>query len=366
MLSATLPPNETTRLTHEFLYCPTNLLCQIQSVFFIFSLKFLICVFFFFNEIFASFLLSFMASHSNINVDLTRQWYEIRDLLLGHNYLKQDVKRAIKLATVCKHPDAYWLTVSCARKNVKTSKEVRDVFLSLREDPRALCFSGLLGDNDALLRCAAETGYAFAQAMMAEWSEGKERFDWAQRAALQGERDGFHRLGFCYEHGDGCEKDVSKAKEKFSCAAALDHVYSMTNLGQLMDTLDPKRWMWWGRAAARGAPNRFVNSFILVVKLVKNDDSVAPNVFAIGRALKGHVNAIERQIFGSGRNFDDRISPANEAIAFFSSQCAAARKAVDTWTIIAVRAGNLVLNKDMRRKISQMIWNAREQASYPL
>ena len=48
-----------------------------------------------------------MAS-SSPSVDLPTQleYYAIRDTLLGHNNVKQDVKRALELASTCQHPDA--------------------------------------------------------------------------------------------------------------------------------------------------------------------------------------------------------------------------------------------------------------------
>ena len=60
---------------------------------------------------------------------------------------------------------------------------------------------------------------------------------------------------------------------------------------------------------------------------------------------------------------ESRIGPANQAIDFFVAQCAAARKAVDAWCLMAVRINSKV-NKDIRKKIGMMIWEARDQAEY--
>jgi hypothetical protein len=52
-------------------------------------------------------------------------------------------------------------------------------------------------------------------------SKGEEKFKFAQLAAAQGERDGFHRLGvLLIVMDDGCEKDLDKAKENFLLAPA--------------------------------------------------------------------------------------------------------------------------------------------------
>jgi TPR repeat protein len=84
---------------------------------------------------------------------------------------------------------------------------------------------------------------------MAVMTIGEEKYRFARSAASQRERQGFYRLGWCYEHGDGCEKDLEKAREYYLIAAQLGHVDSMVGLGRM---LDPQKWLWWGRAAVLG------------------------------------------------------------------------------------------------------------------
>ena len=71
----------------------------------------------------------------------------------------------------------------------------------------------------------------------------------------------------------------------------------------------------------------------------------------------------KKEIFGSSDYFDSRVGPANKAIDFFVAQCAAARKAVDMWCLLAVRLNSKV-NKDIRKKIGMLIWEARDKAEY--
>lgn len=73
----------------------------------------------------------------------------------------------------------------------------------------------------APLQCSAELGFGFAQALMAGRTEGEESFKFAQLAAAQGERDGFYELGRCFCFGEGCEKDLDKAKENCLLVSAL-------------------------------------------------------------------------------------------------------------------------------------------------
>jgi hypothetical protein len=105
---------------------------------------------------------------SSFELEEARKWFEIRDLLLGENYFKRDVKRALELAAACKHPDAQWLVGMLAEKDFYTQQEMHNIFLS-SNDARALCFAALLSElprnNTDLVRRSAEMGYAFAQAM---------------------------------------------------------------------------------------------------------------------------------------------------------------------------------------------------------
>ncbi len=39
------------------------------------------------------------------------KWLDVRDTLLGENYNKQDMRKALMVARDCKHPDAVWLTL---------------------------------------------------------------------------------------------------------------------------------------------------------------------------------------------------------------------------------------------------------------
>lgn len=99
-----------------------------------------------------------------------------------------------------------------------------------------------------------------------------------------------------------------------------------------------------------------------MVLCFSSDPALAPVVFMIGRGLKGHINNEKREIFGIKSG--DRMGLANRAVEFFLFQCAAARAAVDTWCLIARRIGFCQLNRDIRKKIGMLIWDARELALY--
>jgi TPR repeat protein len=67
---------------------------------------------------------------------------------------------------------------------------------------------------------------------------------WAEKAAQQGERDGFYELGTCYMYAYGCTKDETKAKELYLRAAKLGLIGAMTDYAWLLKTSDPERCGW--------------------------------------------------------------------------------------------------------------------------
>jgi len=140
------------------------------------------------------------------------------------------------------------------------------------------------------------------------------------------------RLGWCFRDGLGCEKDLDKAKENFSLASKHGHVWGMDWLGHLLGDSDPQRWRWWGRAAALGASSSFVCNFALQVELFNSGSGSAAVMFAIGRALQGHVNDEARTIFNEGWDFDSLIGPAKLAMAFYEVQIKATKDAMRAWT----------------------------------
>jgi hypothetical protein len=48
--------------------------------------------------------------HSPQHLEQLVAWFKIRDVFFGENYVEQDIKKALELASVCEHPNAVWLT----------------------------------------------------------------------------------------------------------------------------------------------------------------------------------------------------------------------------------------------------------------
>jgi TPR repeat protein len=164
----------------------------------------------------------------------------------------------------------------------------------------ALCFgSALVRDSDEICR-AAELGDAFAQAWMARQTSNKKSFQWAEKSAAQGARDGLFWLRHCYRCGKGCEGDVQRAKENFLVTAELGFVYRMEQLGELLEENDRQQFVWFGKAASRkGNSSYFVSKMSDQIRNFDSGTGHTKVVFVIGRALKGHINNEKRTIFGN-------------------------------------------------------------------
>jgi hypothetical protein len=152
----------------------------------------------------------------------------------GENYAKQDIKKALELASVCEHPSAVWLTKLFAGRDITSRKQARRVFVGCESDPRALCFAGVLEGNEDEIRRAADLGDALAQAFMTRQTDD-EVFSVGGKICCSGERDGLYHLGCCYQRGRVCVKDAERAKENFLGAVELGCVYAMVCLGRLLE-----------------------------------------------------------------------------------------------------------------------------------
>jgi TPR repeat protein len=238
---------------------------------------------------------------------------------LEENYVAQDVPLALELASSCAHPDARWLAEVSADKHVQTKVDAERLFRALGDsDARALCFACVLSGrvDEAAMKRSAKLGFAFAHSMLAEEEEREARFGHAQKAAQQGERDGFFWLGCCLARGNGCQQDLPGAKQNFCLAVERSDVYAMAELGLLLDASDPQRWRLLGLAASLGNYWNFIFNFKIEVELFKSGASSAAAMYAIGKALRGNVNDEEETIFKSNSKFKERSGPAKEAIAF--------------------------------------------------
>jgi hypothetical protein len=282
-------------------------------------------------------------------------WYKIRDLVLGTNLRMPNITLALKLAAVCEHPDAVWLTKLFAGRDVKTLDQTKQVFFENKENSvTAECFYAMLGYHLDNMQGAAKKGSALAQAQCAGRTSGDASLLLAEQSAAQGERDGFYALGLRV-------KNTELAKENLLRACELGLVAAWTAYAEYLK--GPERYLWLGKAA------KYRVSTYLFIREMKDEmwkfERSGKNrdvVFSLGRALKGNVDVNGKTIFGKEVTMVDlNLDPAINAIRFYEEQLAACRRAVDDWSMLARRFGVV---KDIRLLIAKLIWIERDQAKY--
>ena len=105
----------------------------------------------------------------------------------------------------------------------------------------------------------------------------------------------------------------------------------------------------------------FFDSFEEQVELFESGSGSAAIMFAIGRALQGHVNEEKKTVFNSDYKFGSRSGPAKRAIAFYEAQIKATKDAMRAWTLVGIHLGVV---KDVRRLIAKLIWDSRGEALF--
>jgi hypothetical protein len=288
------------------------------------------------------------------------EWCAILDKAFGRNYATEDFSLAVELAGQSSHPDAQWLSRVCAGKDYSSIEARRSLFSALGDDPRALCFLWMTTSEDIdALRRAAVGGFPFAQAEYAGLTKDEERFKFSSLAAQANERDGFFWLGRCYQDGVACKQDLGRAIECYRSGSALGDFDAMGWLGEMLKDSE-ERWHWLGVAAVNGNAWRFLKAFQEGV-----EGGEPRSIFLIGRVLNGRIRSdVSKVSFSSKRSFtlDPReLEVAELAAQFYKRQLAACKIAVDAWVVVAKRFGVV---KDIRRLTGEMIWAAREEASY--
>ncbi len=316
-------------------------------------------------------------------VDCMIEWTQIVQKL-EHSHL-QDIKGALEIAAKSKHPDAVWLTKIFAGRRHRKRSQARDVFLEHPNDGRALYFSVAVmsiptfwydRDVSDVLR-SATLGFLVAQAKIASLTMHQIRNldiseeqikKFRENAASQYIAGGLWRYGLEIKNSEEANMCMMLAGELgFADASAII-------ASRLHDLGDPNAWIWWGRAARTDAES-FPVEFPRKVELFfsKRSKAGARHVFAIGFALEGQVDDVNRKIANLEEwdedeevgldefKFDECLVPALLAIEFKVLQVKAARRAVDAWTGVGMR---LKICKDVRKLIGKLIWDARSEASY--
>jgi hypothetical protein len=286
-------------------------------------------------------------------------WCKIRDKMMGSAGVSPQFRsnagviEAIALAVHCEHPLAVWLTSLFAGRDVKTKMEAMEVFSC-----SLLCCCAVHDLNG--FRRAAELGDAFAQSWMAWHTHGERSLRFAEQSAAQGERDGFYQLGYCFAEGKGCVPNAERAKENFLLSTGLGHGCAMIEYSMFFGDCDPQRFVWLEKAAVVGEGWCFMQEMKHEMKKSYSERR-ANIVFAIGRAVKRHVDFENVQIFRQNHEGHDHFIRLHQVVHFYKFQLMCYRKAVDCWTVVGLR-NNIV--KDIRNMIGKMVGALRDEAEY--
>ncbi|MBX9636014.1 MAG: hypothetical protein K2Q45_00495 [Nitrosomonas sp.] len=289
------------------------------------------------------------------------EWFDIRDIYFGLNCMFPCKTEALALATKCAYPDAQWL----CKEHERLKADVNNTHLFMGNDAgeaRTMTFRAMSSRpvDEELLSKAAAMGYVFAQyysvcmkylkfvsAVMPDVSI-------FEQCALQGEREAIQILGALYMYGShGVKKNRDLSRQYYFCAAQLGHLPAMESYARELTLNNPEKWYWIGLVAKK--TQQFDGDFAVVVLSFKNDPSLIAAVFMIGKMMK--MEYVEKESI-------QKIYKASEAMDFFKKQCLCPRRAVDAWSLVALRIGNHMINKDMRRKIGMLVWNARDTVYY--
>jgi hypothetical protein len=201
-----------------------------------------------------------MNAEGLVVVDRAEQikWWDALDALFlsAEEDASVDVEEWLQMARACLHPDAQWVASLLPPGEPATLERVREVLEAQGDDPRALLLRWKVSEEPkdrGLLRRAAETGYAPAEAAFSERATGYEGFSWAQREAEKRDRVGLFQLGLRLRTGTSCERDMKRALELYRQSAELGYPRAQLLYGLLaFGDLQWERFYWCGLAATRG------------------------------------------------------------------------------------------------------------------
>jgi hypothetical protein len=293
---------------------------------------------------------------------LEREWLDIRDMLLGNNYVQQDIEQALQRAAVCQHKYAKHLNCIFKDKAVKTTEEARQVFLSQPpDDAIALCFSEALQHwtvnyDFGRIKRSAELGFAFA---LSYFRQANGLYEGDAEIA-QRERTGFlYKAGVEYAKGNNVVAGML-----LEVAAELGSVMAMIAIGMKFDQDDPKVWIWFAKSLeANKTHYDYVFNAIAYVESIRVRCQVRNPacLFQIGKTCKQKFDPVHKMLCGEKLDEDCKFYNVKFAIKFYTVQLHACRKAVDAWSCVALR--NRVC-KDIRILIGKYIWFTRHEANY--
>lgn len=314
-------------------------------------------------------------------------WYEILDILTGCNPKRKDHNEAIQMARKCTWHEAIWFlnVISFVNNDTEYTKDnIRYIFqneaLKSKNGIALMIVGGRPVDHtihytdyDNLIAKVAEAGDQYAQCMMSDKCSAREmKFYWAMLSAKEDNPWGLHRVGHCYYYGVGVEVNRDLAAKCWKRSAELGYRESMRSYGFNTFLNDhPSFYFWLGKYARNTCFDDFHKKNILMIiegykRSIRNNNDLGvkygPLMYEIGKSLIGQIDCEAHTVFGEMLSFNNYCDLAL-ALHLYEKMNRLTRESVDLWSLIGLRY-NVV--KDIRKVISNFIWESRSEGLYLL
>ena len=234
------------------------------------------------------------------------------------------------------------------------------------EDARALRYLAQVKSSVALMEKAAAMGDARAMAECVSSSESSESFEkvfqLARLSSEKGDASGTYCLMACFRDGLGCERIESMAEELLDLAADLGNSNAFHDLLEVEGMEPAKRLKllviffdiyFFGLGKVCSALEAVLGSY-------STDGSYtnAMAIFEVGEVFKGCIDIEKERLFGKKQELV-HLECLLRPVVMYDRWCDAARDACVTWILFAKSMG---FNKDVRKMIARLVWDARREA----
>ena len=230
------------------------------------------------------------------------------------------------------------------------------------DDARALVYLAKVRGDVLLLEKAASMGDARAMAdiVFSSSCSDDRKFQLALASAEKGDADGTYCLMECFRAGTGCEKNEDFAKVFMERAADLGSCYAYDDLifdPQMKPAQKVKLSIcFFGTDYSRS--DDLHSDLDGLFRRYATNGSCGDVIFEVGEMFMGNVDAVEGKVFGRKKD-PDLVEILLLAVAMYDGWCHSAREACIVWVLIAKR---MRINKDVRKMIAIMVWEARKEA----
>ncbi|MBX9636402.1 MAG: hypothetical protein K2Q45_02485 [Nitrosomonas sp.] len=306
---------------------------------------------------------------------MEREWYALRDLLFVENSCRrQTTIEPILKAEQIKHPKAAWVhnifTLCMGDGNINSKADAFFKYFEKTADFEALAYHAIMISRSraaaahSFLIGAAAKGSMFAKVRLnIHYSEvfAEEISCLVDEIIAKKciEREALSLVGHYKFFREG---DYEGAKPYFEAAALLGHLKSIQMMyNQYCATCAKPYWKW--KLDGLLLKDELFDERILC-KIVK----AFRTRFYLEGPARMYIGKMFKRLLGPHIGSQNRWSVTTwkgllSILQYNKDQCNAARKAVDTWCLFALRMNGKV-NRDIRKKIGMLVWKARKEGDY--